>query len=335
MRTRLRRNAPAIVLYLLSPVVGELLSGSSPPREFFSSFSLIVVVGLYGAGALLAREATRGWGKGYPTLLCLGAAYGIFEEGLVCKSFFDPHWMDLGLLGTHGRALGTNWVWAVWLTLYHMTVSIAVPVMLAEVLFPARRSEPWLGRTWRAALVVLLLLIALLGYFALTKFRPPWPHYLLTWAAVLGLIALARRIPARLGRIAGPRPARLWRLWAVGFLWTLLSYLAFGGLPRLHTPAPLTVLAGLAVTLAAGWSVLRLSGNLARWDDRGRFALGAGLLSFFVLLAPLQELDPERTDAAGMTAVGITALALLLLARWGLWRKTAPARLPDVPVAVE
>lgn len=335
MRARLRRSAPALTLYVLSPAIAELLLGASPPRKFFSAFGLIVIVGLYGAGALLAREATRSWGKGYPTLLCLGAAYGIFEEGLVCKSFFDPHWRDLGILGTYGRVLGTNWVWAVWLTLYHMTVSIAVPVILAEVLFPARRGEPWLGHRWRVALAVLLLLIALLGYFALTKFRPPWPHYLLTWAAVLGLIAVARRMPARLGRIAGPRPARPWRLWAVGFLWLLLSFLVFAAVPNLHPPALVTVLIGLALTFAAGWSVLRLSGNLAQWDDRGRFALAAGVLSFLALFALLQELDPKRTDAAGMWAVGLIAVALLLWGRRRVWRRTAPAGPPQAPAAVE
>jgi len=38
---------------------------------------------------------------------------------------------------------------------------------------------------------------------------------------------------------------------------------------------------------------------------------------FFVLLAPLQELDPKRADnPAGMTLVGLATLAFL----FGLWR---------------
>ena len=59
------------------------------------------------------------------------------------------------------------------------------------------------------------------------------------------------------------------------------------------------------------------------YDDRGRFALGAGVLSFFVLFAPLQELDPKRTDAPGMAIVGLAALALLLWGRRSVWRRTA------------
>jgi len=50
-------------------------------------------------------------------LFVLGAAYGVLEEGLMVKSFFDPNWMDLGVLGSYGLWMGVNWVWAEWLVL--------------------------------------------------------------------------------------------------------------------------------------------------------------------------------------------------------------------------
>ena len=81
---------PALMLYPLSPVVGELLSGASPPVEFFTVFGLAVMGVLYGCGALLVRELAFRWGSGWPGRLLLGAAYGIIEEGLMVKSFFDP-----------------------------------------------------------------------------------------------------------------------------------------------------------------------------------------------------------------------------------------------------
>ncbi len=322
-----RRNAAPLVLYWLSPIAGGLLSGSSPPREFFSVFGLTVMCGLYGAGALLVREATRGWRKGYLSLLCLGAAYGILEEGLVCKSFFDPHWPDLGELAVYGRALDTNWVWAVWLALYHTIVSIAVPVLLTEVAFPQRRAETWLSHRWRTFLGVLLFLIALLGYFGLTKYKPPLPHYVLTWLAAIGLIWLARRLPVRLG---APRPFTARRrttlkLWALGFFWVVLSFVTFAGLTKTGLPAPGAVLLGLAVAALAGLGVHRLSGDLLHWDDRARYALGAGVVSFWVLLAPLQELDPKRHDTPGMSIVGLLAALLLIWQGSRVWRRTPRA----------
>jgi hypothetical protein len=55
---------PVLALYFLSPMVGELLSGSSPPLSFFSPFGLIFLTGLYGSGAIIVRETVRRWGKG-------------------------------------------------------------------------------------------------------------------------------------------------------------------------------------------------------------------------------------------------------------------------------
>ena len=111
MSNIVKRNVPIIILALLSPAIAELLSGSSPPLEFFNPFGFVLLVGLYGCGVVIVRELSIRWEKGWGSILLLGAAYGIIEEGLAVKSFFDPNWMDLGILGTYGRWIGVNWVW--------------------------------------------------------------------------------------------------------------------------------------------------------------------------------------------------------------------------------
>ena len=332
MVTWVRRNAAAFSLFLLAPAVGELLSGSAPPAELLDLSLFLLLVGLYGSGALLVRELARGWGKGYPTVLCLGAAYGIFVEAIVCKSWFDPHWPDLGELATYGWVWRTNCVWAVWITVYHTVISIAVPILLVEVLFPHRRTETWLSRPTRLGLVTVLFLEALVGYLGAPRFRPPWPQYPLAWAAMLALIALAPHLPNRLGALpqAGPRWRPAW-LWAVGLAWVPVSFLAFTGLPKALPPV-VPVILGLGVAAGASWLVLRLSGNLAQWDDRGRFALGAGVLSFFIALTPLQEMGivVPPGSAVGMSLVGLGFLLLLLWQGRRVWRRrTAVAGMPS------
>jgi hypothetical protein len=151
-----RRIPPAIALFLLSPVVGELLSGSAPPAEFFTPFGFTIMTLLYGGGALVARELKVRWGKGMGSLLLLGAAYGILEEGVMVASFFSPYWPDLGVLGVFGRWMDVNWVWAVELTAYHAFVSITVPVILVELAYPDVKAEPWLRGTWRRVVPLLL-----------------------------------------------------------------------------------------------------------------------------------------------------------------------------------
>ncbi|OGO21655.1 MAG: hypothetical protein A2144_11780 [Chloroflexi bacterium RBG_16_50_9] len=39
----MKKALPPIVLFFLSPAIGELLSGSSPPAEFFSPFGLTLM----------------------------------------------------------------------------------------------------------------------------------------------------------------------------------------------------------------------------------------------------------------------------------------------------
>src|SRR5439155_879130 len=57
-----RSAAPIIALLLLSPICGEVLSGSTPIAMFVNPLTLLFLVGLYGLGALLVRELIRSRG---------------------------------------------------------------------------------------------------------------------------------------------------------------------------------------------------------------------------------------------------------------------------------
>ena len=94
------------------------------------------------------------------------------------KSFFDPSWLDLGVLGVYGGLGGVNWVWSLLLTIYHAVFSITIPIMLVELLFPDNRDERWVGRRGMIGLSLLLTADVLLGFFLLTTYRPPAVPYL-------------------------------------------------------------------------------------------------------------------------------------------------------------
>ncbi|OLC21634.1 MAG: hypothetical protein AUH33_01400 [Chloroflexi bacterium 13_1_40CM_68_21] len=80
----------ALALFVLAPVCGELLSGSTPLRAFVNPFTFLYLSGLYGSGALIVREIVRRRGLGWRNVLLLGAAYGVLEEGLVVTSWTNP-----------------------------------------------------------------------------------------------------------------------------------------------------------------------------------------------------------------------------------------------------
>ena len=316
----MKRFSPAIILYLLAPVCGELLSGSAPPVEFFNPMGFITLCLLYGGGAVLVRELVFRWKKGWLSILVLGAAYGIIEEGLMVKSFFDPGWMDLGILGSYGRWLGVNWVWTVELIIFHAIFSISIPILITTLVFPSRKNDAWLGRGWLITIFIFFVLDILFGFLLLTTYHPPPVPYTLALGVTIGLILLARRLHTSSASPPGGIPAARSRFGWIGFLATLFFFIIAWVLPNLPIPPLIPILLFGVLVGIVGRVIWRISNN-GNWNPGQLAALVTGALSFFILLAPMMELDKTRTDdPSGMTVVGGSVLVLLIYFNWRLKR---------------
>lgn len=55
------RKPPALLLFFIAPVFGELFPGSSPLNEFIHPLTLLILAMLYGSGAIIAREWVVRW----------------------------------------------------------------------------------------------------------------------------------------------------------------------------------------------------------------------------------------------------------------------------------
>ncbi|HEY7835437.1 MAG TPA: hypothetical protein VIG30_17810, partial [Ktedonobacterales bacterium] len=162
--TKPPRNWPAILLlFFLAGFTAEVLTGSTPILVYLTNpFSFIFNPLLYGCGALLVREIVRHRGLGWTSVLWLGAAYGIFEEGLVINTWADPWAHDVCTLVKgvatglcdFSRVGGINLLWALELTTFHAIISITIPILLVELIFPSRAARPWLRRRGIIACVV-------------------------------------------------------------------------------------------------------------------------------------------------------------------------------------
>src|SRR5260221_221813 len=292
---------PALLtLYFLAPAVGELLSGSTPPLLFISPFSLLFEAGLYGSGAILVRELARRRGLGWGSIVLLGAAYGILEEGLVVTSWFNPYWSDLGALSTYGRALDTSWVWALGLTMYHAVVSITIPILLVETIFADRAALPWLGRKgFRrfAAWLTLISLLGLIGFGFLSFRKQGYLH------------PLRRDVP----NVGARRAPGLWALRLAGLGMTAAFFVVLWGFPSLINSPQVTFITLALVGLFALWRVREWSGR-SGWGAEQRLALASGVMGFFLLLAPLIEARPHdpTKPTTGMTLAALCWLAGLI-----------------------
>ena len=152
-----QRTWPALLaLIAISPGVGELLSGSTPPLLIIQPFALIFLPPLYGASAVLIHDAMVRRHLGWGNVLLLGAAFGVFQEGLVVQTWFT--YMIPGSPshsgGIDGALGGINWIWALSVSMYHAFVSITIPILLLGLLMPRRAKRPFLGRKGRVALVI-------------------------------------------------------------------------------------------------------------------------------------------------------------------------------------
>ena len=311
---------PPLVLFLLAPIIGELLSGSAPPSEFFTPAGFLVLAILYGGGAILIRELVIRWGRGWYSILLLGAAYAIVEEGLMVKSFFDPLWQDIGILGYYGRWAGINWIWSMELTIYHAVISIAIPIFLTELIFPAVRRERWLGRGMITVVTVCFSANVIFGNIFLTDYRPGAIEYLVAIGAIVGLVLIVWRFPRRQivtvdsGGTAVKNPLIFW---LTGFAAMISFIIIFWVLPEFIVLPLVIVILGVLMLGGFYWLVRRLSGNFSTWGDIHQLALVSGPLTIFMIMTPIQEFDPNRTDnTTGMTLVGILMLVFLVVVFW-------------------
>ena len=113
-------------------------------------------VGFYGSGVLLIREAQIRWHKGWATILLLGAAYGILEEGITTEVLFNPHVSSAGGLATYGHSFGVNWInVAILVPIVHPLYSISMPILLFGLIYPNLKGTSLVSRRGIAATFVI------------------------------------------------------------------------------------------------------------------------------------------------------------------------------------
>src|SRR4051812_3956909 len=187
---------PVAALLFLSPLIGEYLLGSLPA----SMIALLpLMMAMYGAGAVLIREVVRARGGGWASIVLLATAYGLFEEGFVTQSLFNPNYLHLRLLD-YGflPALGTALPWAIFVVGIHAVWSITVPIALTESAFTAQRDRPWLGIAGRTGFALAFMagcaLIAVFSYRQV-PFVATASQFGVTGALIAALSVAAIKLP--------------------------------------------------------------------------------------------------------------------------------------------
>jgi hypothetical protein len=330
-----RRMWPVLLtLYFLSPLMAEILSGSTPPLLFIQPFGFIFIPLLYGSSAILIREILVRRHLGWGNALILGAAFGVFQEALVVQTWFNfvatssPSHSN----GVYGVWLGTNWVWALNLTIYHAVISIALPLIWLTLLFPQRATAT--GLKLRGVILFLLWLIIPCGLLAMQVARvqfveegyhgPPLTGYLIACVLLVGLIAIGSlvRIP-----LPWPQPGNLapgvWTVRLTMFGLTTLFFLLAFILPTTKLSPFLTGAIAIGIFSFGLWRIASWSARDG-WSARHWLALVMGLLGWYLLIwGPLVEFGLRLPAREGLTLTNLIVMIALFIFDRRLKRRSA------------
>jgi hypothetical protein len=323
-----RRIAPALVLVFLTPFVGEVLLGNTPLRLIGA---YLLVLPMYGFGALFIRELSRRSGRGWPTILILGVAYGVVEEGLGDMSLFNPNYLGLHLLN-YGNLFGVGWPWWFFVLTLHAVWSIGVSIALAEALFARSGTSRWLGRGGLVVSgVVFVLGVVLVHFVGGQGYKLSAGQIALSLVLIAVISAVAFLVPVRSGtQAADPRHAPSpWVAGGAAFVLTSAFMAATRLSYTLKVPAPVLILAYLLLYGLAGFAVWRWSRRIG-WSAEHRFALAAGALLTYAWYGFVQA-PHDALDMTGQAIFALLALGILIVAGR---RVRAAKSVPRVPTSV-
>jgi hypothetical protein len=299
----------ALALFFLAPLVGEYLLGNVTIRDIGA---LVLLAPLYGGGALLIREVARRTGKGWPTILALGLAYGLLEAGVFDGSLFSAGYEGVDYDAVRIPVLDVSAFYGLQFVINHAAWSIGIPILMIESVASRHRRTPWLGR--------IALVVTAVGYLAaglLIRFDSVRSgENQATGAHVAGVVLVAGVVIAFAFTLPGPSPCvsarRVPRPGLVGTAGFVLSG-AYLVLPANWLGALLTI----AIVTLTGWSVSRLSRRTG-WQIRHQVALAAGpLLTYagagFLITTLKHDDDPVAFAGNGVFALAAVALIGVVL----------------------
>jgi len=304
-----------VALFFLAPWVGEYLNGNTSISELVA---LPVLGLLYGGGAVVIREVARRAGRGWPTIVMLGAAYGVIESGVVDTSMFNQMFQTYDFSLMTVESLGVSVYWFPYFVFIHAVWSITVPIVLIEAFVPQRRTTPWLSNVGLCVAASLYLTGALfIGWIMRTEEGLSITPAEFAGASLLAIALIvaafaAGRSPRKIDR---PAPAPI-VVGIAAFVWSSVRNIVAITVMWYRDEATVGAWTGWAAEIAlviVGGVVLARTARRAGWADAHRLAVAGGLLLMYAWGAFAVAQFVDRTSAVDLIGHGVFALIAVTL----------------------
>jgi hypothetical protein len=334
--SKLTRAMPLVTLLLLSPIIAEVLFGST---SLSTLYVLVPEIGTWGCGTLLIRGLVRSRHRGWLSILLLGIALAVAEECVIQQTSLAPlPWLDPQHI--YGRALGINWVYLFFQLGYESIWAVVLPIQLTELLFPSRSSDAWIRRRGLVIAAIVFLLCSLVAWYSWTQVTIPTVFHKSIYHPPLLTVVIALVVIVALAAFAlGPRPSSrpeqallrpVPQPWLIGLgafvlslLWFVLILLTSGVAEAL--PPVIPMVGGLLEALAAFFLVNYWSESPA-WRDTHRLALVFGACVASMLAGFLLRVVVLPVDVIGKLVLNVIAVLLLSFLAWRICRREVQTR---------
>ena len=286
-----------VSLIVIAACLAEFLTGSTAILVAVANpLGFATLLGMYGGGALLIREVALRWRKRWGAVLLLGGAYAVGEEGFAAKTMVDPIGTDVGN-ELYNHWMGVNWVPLSALTLFHAAFSIAVPLVLVELLFPATKGRRLVGNVGLGITAMLYGLTIYLLSFG-NPYTIPLPVTIFLAAYAFAFIVIAYLVPRSFLRAKTDLPDRRERnfillgIFFMGGFFLISGGLGYGGDFLAHLlPWPVTSALFIPLAGLTAWYLVRHAGRSE--NDAVKIAFALGMIIVFVPIDITLELGGD------------------------------------------
>ena len=133
------------------------------------------------------------------------------------------------MFGVYGKWLGVNWVWSLYLAIFHGVWRVLTPIAIVEAIYFRVAYKQWIREKELVFSALLFTIDVTIINLLLTKYRPSCIRRLACFATIFALVFTAKKLRFRKTNMAGTyvtpqRYGSYWILWSIAFFTVFYIY---------------------------------------------------------------------------------------------------------------